>query len=83
MNATISNLPDRSVALSMGLERKRDRAKLLQVTEALIGEFAEKLPAGVVLACVARCKAELVAAGVRNGLPVATEAAARMRLLAL
>lgn len=65
------------------LARKRDRARLLQVTEALIREFAESLPAGVVIACVTRCRTELAAAGVRNGLTVATESAARIRLTAL
>jgi hypothetical protein len=66
-----------------GVARKRDRARLLQLTEALIREFAEQLPAGAVIACVARCKSELISAGVRNGLPVATEAAARIRLTSL
>jgi hypothetical protein len=68
---------------TQGVPRNRDRVRLLAVTEGLIGEFAGQLPAGVVIACVTRCKTELADAGVRNGLPFATEAAARIRLASL
>lgn len=85
MNARTSVRPDTGETHQpiIGSARKRDRVRLLQATEALIIEFSEQLPAGVVIACVARCKAELAASGVRNGLPVATEAAARTRLASL
>lgn len=76
----VIDISDRS---TQAVARKRDRARLLQLTESLIAEFAEQLPAGVVIACVTRCRAELIASGVRNGLPVATEAAARIRLAPL
>ena len=58
-------------------------AELLQMTEALIAEYAGQVPAGRVLSCVARCREELLRAGVRAGLVTATEAAARVRLAAI
>ncbi len=66
-----------------GPVRNRDRLRMLEATEELIQEYADRLPAGVVIACVTRCKAELAASGVRNGLSVATAAAARSRLMSL
>jgi hypothetical protein len=85
MNATTAASPVSQISNHplAGVSRRRDRARLLQVTEALISEFAEHLPAGAVIACVTRCKTELLASGVRNGLPYATHAAARIRLQSL
>jgi hypothetical protein len=49
-------------------------------TEGLIQEFHPRLSAGHVITTVARCRHELVRAGLRHGLATATEAMARARL---
>lgn len=55
------------------------RKDLLDLTERLVAEHSS-LPAGSVIRCVARCKEELVGAGVRSGLVDAVDAMARQRL---
>jgi hypothetical protein len=49
-------------------------------TQGLVREFDPLLPAGEVIATVARCRQELTRSGVRRGLATATEAMARARL---
>lgn len=56
-----------------------ERRALLRRTELLVREL-EPVPAGVVIACVVRCRDELMRAGVRTGLAVAAESMARARL---
>lgn len=56
-----------------------ERRALLRRTEVLVREL-EPVPAGVVIACVVRCRDELMRAGVRTGLAVAAESMARARL---
>ncbi len=55
------------------------RRKLLELTERLVEEHNE-VPAGSVIRCFARCRDELLGAGVRSGLVDAVEAMARHRL---
>ncbi len=55
------------------------RQELLEVTERLVREHDE-VPAGSVIRCVARCRDELLALGLRAGLVEAVEAMARRRL---
>jgi hypothetical protein len=56
-----------------------ERRALLTRTEHLVHDL-QPLPAGVVIACVVRCRDELMRAGVRSGLAVAAESMARARL---
>ncbi|MFH5824874.1 hypothetical protein [Georgenia sp. AZ-5] len=57
-----------------------ERRNVHAVVDQLVGEFGSSLPAGTVVAEVARCQAALIRAGVRSGLAPATEAMARCRL---
>lgn len=58
----------------------RLRGSLRPVLRRLLIEQAGALSAGTVIRCVARCHYELHRAGVRAGLPQATEVMARTRL---
>jgi hypothetical protein len=60
--------------------RQEGREELRSGTAALIAEFADSVPAGTVIRYVARAREELLRAGVRHGLAIATEAAARRQL---
>lgn len=55
---------------------------LRKMASGLIDEFAGVVPPGRVLLCVYRCRRRLLGTGVRQGLIPATEAAARITLLA-
>ena len=55
------------------------RQELLEATERLVREH-DDVPAGSVIRCVARCRDELLALGLRAGLVDAVEAMARRRL---
>lgn len=55
---------------------------LMAVSEALITEFADALPAGTVIRHIALAREQLLSAGVRAGLATAAEAMARLRLAA-
>lgn len=50
------------------------------MTERLVQEFNDILPAGSVLRCVVRCREELILLGVSDGLLEAVSAMARRRL---
>ena len=63
--------------------RARLRADMYSLADALVAEFGALLPAGTVTRQVARAREELLSAGVRAGLLVATETMARHRLMAL
>lgn len=63
-------------------ERRATREALRQMTLRLVAEHPH-VPADVVVACVARCREELLRADVREGLVTATETAARTRLRAM
>lgn len=52
------------------------------MASGLVDEFAGVVPAGRVLLCVYRCRRRLLRTGIREGLVPATEAAARITLLA-
>ncbi|MFC3807633.1 hypothetical protein [Terrabacter sp. MAHUQ-38] len=65
-----------SETVRMGQQYQELRAR----TEILVAEWSERVPAGVVIATVARCRKELFRAGVRDGLAAATEELARRRL---
>ena len=67
-------------ALSALEARWATREDLLKVTSSLIAEFADRLPAGTVIHCVARAREQLLGAGVRSGLTVAAETLTRLRL---
>lgn len=56
--------------------------ELRLMATGLVDEFAGVIPAGRVLLCVYRCRQRLAGTGVREGLVPATEAAARITLLA-
>ncbi|HEX5511099.1 MAG TPA: hypothetical protein VFX41_05250 [Actinomycetales bacterium] len=58
----------------------QERRALLRRTEHLVHDL-QPLPAGVVIACVVRCRDELIRMGVRSGLAVASESMARARLI--
>jgi hypothetical protein len=58
----------------------QERRALLRRTENLVYDL-QPLPAGVVIACVVRCRDELMRMGVRSGLAVASESMARARLM--
>lgn len=53
---------------------------LREMTEQLIGDFGDHLPAGTVLRCVARCLSAARHAGHRGDLVAVVEAMARLRL---
>lgn len=61
-------------------DRHAVHADMLAMTERLVAEYAGRLPAGTVIACVARSREQLLRSGVRNGLVPATEAATHIRL---
>jgi hypothetical protein len=68
----------------VGFEARRAaREELIEVTEALIAEFAGAVPAGTVIRQLALAREQLLAAGVRAGLAAAAEAMARVRLTGL
>jgi hypothetical protein len=56
--------------------------ELRAMATALAAEFAGSVPPARVLLCVYRCRRRLEGTGVREGLVPATEAAARITLLA-
>ncbi len=58
------------------------RGDLIDVSDALVAEYDGLLPAGAVLRCVARCRDELLALRLGDGLSVTLEAMARRRLRA-
>jgi hypothetical protein len=60
----------------------RERRALETATAQLIRELKDSVPAGMVMATVARCRGELIRAGVRDGLARRAEAMARKRLSA-
>lgn len=60
----------------------RERRALETATAELISELKDSVPPGTVMATVARCRGELVRAGVRDGLAREAEAMARQRLRA-
>jgi hypothetical protein len=62
--------------------RHTTHSEIVAMTENLIAEYAGRVPAGRVIACVARSREQLLQSGVRDGLVPATEAAARVRLSA-
>lgn len=57
-----------------------ERRHLTDVTEVLVREAYPARSAGTVIACVLRCREELLRAGVRAGLADAAETMARARL---
>jgi hypothetical protein len=61
-------------------DRQRSRAELADLAVRLISDYSDRLPAGAVLSCVARCNEELRRTGMTVGLAAATEAMARVRL---
>jgi hypothetical protein len=65
-----------SEAVRMGDQYRELRAR----TEVLVAELSSRVPAGVVIATMTRCREELLRAGVREGLAAATEELARARL---
>lgn len=60
--------------------RRAAYEELQAVTGRLISEFAGRIPAGTVIAHVARAREQLSGSGVRSGLAVAAESMARARL---
>lgn len=62
-------------------DRETQRAALATLTVGLVAEFAEYLPPGSVIRCVARCRESLSGMGVRDGLALAKEGMARGVLL--
>jgi hypothetical protein len=68
--------------MSPALPLSYERYELVGATQDLVSEFAGLLPAGVVIACVVRCRDVLERNGTRSGLAAATTAMARRRLLA-
>jgi hypothetical protein len=60
--------------------RQEARADLFAATLTLVAEFANDLPAGSVIRCVARSREALLREGVRHGLADAAVAMARHRL---
>ncbi len=62
--------------------RELAREQMLALTERLVAEYAEVIPPGTVVRCVARCREQLLRSGVRHGLVPATEAAVRTALSA-
>lgn len=62
--------------------RRAARDALSEVTTLLVAEFPT-LPAGSVIGAVARAREDLLRAGVREGLVIAAEATARVRLAAV
>jgi hypothetical protein len=56
--------------------------ELRTMASALVDEFAGVVSPGRVLLCVYRCRYRLLQTGIRQGLVPATEAAARITLLA-
>jgi hypothetical protein len=59
------------------------RQDVLDMTTSLVAEFAGQLPAGTVIAYVARAREQLARSGLRAELTLATEAVARQRLAEL
>ena len=59
--------------------RHAARRDLNDATARLVADFST-LPAGTVIGCVGRAREELLRAGVREGLAVATESMARQWL---
>lgn len=61
-------------------DRHATHAEMLAMTEKLIAEYAGRISAGTVVACVARSREHLLRTGIRHGLVPATESSARLRL---
>jgi hypothetical protein len=61
-------------------ERLALHSDMVAMTEAMIAEFADRLPAASVSRCISRCREDLLRAGLRAGLVEATAAAARRQL---
>lgn len=63
---------------------RRQREVLLVMTEGLVAEFADRLPAGTVMRVVARCHTAAVLHGLPGAAqPPALEQVARAQLLAV
>ena len=60
--------------------RRDSRQELVDVTDALVAEFAGRLPATMVIRYVGKAREQLLRAGIRAGLAPAAEASARLRL---
>jgi hypothetical protein len=60
--------------------RHRARAEIDELALRLVGEYSERLAAGVVIAWVARCREELLRAGATSNLVGDTEARVREEL---
>lgn len=58
-------------------DRETQRVAMATLTVRLVAEFAEHLPPGSVIRCVARCRESLSVMGVRDGLALAVEDMAR------
>jgi hypothetical protein len=63
------------------LDREAQQAAWAMLTMRLVAEFSDRLPAGSVIRCVARCRESLSGMGVRDGLVLAVEGMARGVLL--
>lgn len=61
-------------------ERSRGRAEVTEVATRLVSEYSGLVPAGEVLACVARCQEELRRAGVTSALAAAIDLMAHRNL---
>ena len=60
--------------------RLRTRAELTDLATRLVSDYSGRVPADVVLSCVARCQEELRRAGAGPGMLAAVEAMARTQL---
>lgn len=75
---------DNAVVQAIVAEPRKARREMAAITDALIEEFAGRVPPGTVHRAVARARYELLTAGVRHGLfeAVKTMAHTRLRILA-
>lgn len=62
------------------VERLRTRAEMTDLAIHLVSDYSGRLPAGAVLACVARCSEELRRAGSASDVLGATESMVRAEL---
>ena len=69
-----------SLTAAVHVARREAHGELQAVTGGLIAEFAGHVPAGTVIAHVARAREQLLSTGMRSGLVPATESMARARL---
>ena len=68
--------------MTAALPLSYERYALVDTTQDLVQEFADRVPAGRVIACVVRCRDALERQGVRVGLATATQHMARSQLQA-